>query len=540
MHERASSAILPILAIVVAASAAQAAPTPAEWRADLAYLTREVVDRHADAFHHVDRETFESAAADLERRIPDLADHEIIVEMSRLVALIGDAHSYVSLPDEEPFAFQRYPVQFERFKDGVFITRADSAHVGLIGSRLVGIESVPADSVWRRVEPIVNRDNAMTLRYLVPFRMAIPEVLHAVGVIGAVGPAALEIERGGAHESVRLEPVTAVEWMPDPVFIGDSIENLFWKDPEKAYWFEYLPAHHAAYLQFNSVQNDADDPFAGFVDRFEEMLVESDVQRVVIDLRRNTGGGWRLTIPLVRALIRTGFDAPGKLIVLTGPTTISAATVFAVELGRWLEPVYMGLPTGSSPNQYGEIVFFELPNSGVRVGYAAALFQTAGYETVDPWIPPDVAIDMTSAEFFARRDPVLPQALEYQPEEPLGEVLQREAREHGVEAALDFYDRYRANERNAYRDTERTLRRLGNALFDESPDDGLRVHEHNVQVHPDRSRAYFGLGEALNEAGRKDDARAAFAQALRILPEDPSLNPALATVIENLLKERLE
>lgn len=521
---------------------AQRDVTTEEWREDLAYLVREMERRHADAFHTIDQLRLEAATAELDAQIPDLADHEVIVGMARLIALIGDAHTYVALPTDGPLAFHRYPVQFERLQDGVFVTRADSAHTDAIGARVVGVGAMPIEEVWDRVEPVVSRDNPMTLRYLVPFRMTIPEVLHAVGVVPELGPTDVVIERGGRLDTLQLELVQPpVAFVPSAGLGSTSDEGLFRKDPDTNYWFEPVPEHRAVYLQFNFVREDPDDPFPTFVEQLEAALAAPSVERLILDLRRNSGGGWEFAIPLFRALIRQGFDEPGRLIVLTGPATISAATVIAVELGWWLDPVYIGLPTGSSPNQYGDIVFFGLPNSDVQAGYAAALFQTAGYETAAPWLVPDVAIDVTSAEYFARRDPALQAAFTYEAGEPLGETLRRAFDAGGLEASLAAYDRYRTDRRHAYLDTERTLRHFGDCLVEEERiDDALGVHRHNVAVHPDRSRAYYGLAEALTAAGRPDDARHTFEMALRHVPDDPSLYSALAIVIESAIRQELE
>jgi len=65
------------------------------WREDLAYLRKEMPARHANLFHEVSRAQFDSALSSIEARLPTLARHQVIVELQKLAALIGDGHSNV-------------------------------------------------------------------------------------------------------------------------------------------------------------------------------------------------------------------------------------------------------------------------------------------------------------------------------------------------------------------------------------------------------------------------------------------------------------
>ena len=60
------------------------------WREDLRYLAEELPKRHNNAFHTLTREQFNQAVKKLDERIPSLAPHEIVVELTRIVAMLGD------------------------------------------------------------------------------------------------------------------------------------------------------------------------------------------------------------------------------------------------------------------------------------------------------------------------------------------------------------------------------------------------------------------------------------------------------------------
>jgi hypothetical protein len=415
-------AALPVLAGVGLAQnvgGGQAEPlTPAEWREDLRFLASELVRRHPEPFHTVSPAEFESAVAELDTEIESLPPHRIIIRMAQLATLIGDAHTYVDLPEQGPLSFSRLPIRLTLFSDGLYVSAATEEQRQLVGSRVERIGTRSVDEVLDRVATFVSRDNDMTLRFLVPRRLAIPEVLHAVEVIDQVSRVPLVLtNRNGEPVSLELEsldPGQEVVWLDGAADFG-AADALYWAEPGANYWLRHVPDRHALYLQFNSVRDRDDEPLADFARRLGEFISANRINRLIIDVRRNIGGNSRLTYPLIREIIKTGrFEEPGRLFTLTGPASISATVVFAVELDRHTANIFIGEPSGSRPNQYGENRFFNLPNSEVAVSYSSALFQTAGPFDGSEWIAPQVAVSMTSDDYFAGRDPVLEAALEYE------------------------------------------------------------------------------------------------------------------------------
>jgi ABC-type xylose transport system substrate-binding protein len=63
------------------------------WREDLRYMSEEMPKQHRNLFHTMTQQQFQNAVSKLNERIPSLARHQIIVEMTRIVAMVGDGHS---------------------------------------------------------------------------------------------------------------------------------------------------------------------------------------------------------------------------------------------------------------------------------------------------------------------------------------------------------------------------------------------------------------------------------------------------------------
>src|SRR5215210_540951 len=125
------------LCAAAAAAPAQpaAAPTRDEkWRQDLRQLAEEWPREHLNLFFRLRREEFERMVAELDRAIPSLRDHEIVVAMVRLGGAVGDAHSGIGW--QFP---RRFPLGLTWFKDGLYVTRATPAYKQHLGSRVVKI-----------------------------------------------------------------------------------------------------------------------------------------------------------------------------------------------------------------------------------------------------------------------------------------------------------------------------------------------------------------------------------------------------------------
>jgi Flp pilus assembly protein TadD len=59
-------------------------------------------------------------------------------------------------------------------------------------------------------------------------------------------------------------------------------------------------------------------------------------------------------------------------------------------------------------------------------------------------------------------------------------------------------------------------------------DDALGAFQRTVLVNPKESDAYFEMGTIYQQRGERAEARAAYAKAVEISPEDPDYKRALA------------
>jgi hypothetical protein len=379
-----------ILLLLPAPAEAQAAPSApshlssaqvAAWREDLRYLRIELDRYHPDLYHAISQADFAAGMRRLDARLPTMARHQAILELARLIARIGDAHTNVAPARDPRIGFHALPIKLYAFADGLWIRAADTAHADLVGSRIVRMGRAAADEALRAVEPLIARDNEMGVKFVAPFLLVMPEVLHGLGLIDGLERVPLVIEREGRQERVTLEPAgptplmardTDRSWEVPEGWVdarGAAATGALWlRRPGDKFWFEYLDRERALYVQFNEVGNKPDTTVAQFADRLFAFARSHPVDRLVLDLRLNGGGNGELNRPLVLGLIRAeSLDVRGRLFVLIGRRTFSAAQFLATQLEDWTEAVFVGEPTASRGNGYGDSHRIVLPQSGITV-----------------------------------------------------------------------------------------------------------------------------------------------------------------------------
>src|SRR5688500_15264855 len=267
-----------------------------KWREDLSHMAREMEARHKNLFHTMSREQFEGAVRRLHERIPALARHQIIVELARIVAMVGDGHTNVAPTRDPKIGFRALPLKLYLFKDGLVVRAAERGHAELVGARVLSVGDATADEAVARAREIIGRDNEMDVRFFAPLLLVMPEVLHALGLSDSAEGARLTFEKGGRRQTLTLKPSgpaellapdTDLSWLPKEGWVdlrdaGDAAP-LWLKDPRNKFWFEHLPESKAVYVQINEVGNKQGESLADFSKRLLGFVEANPVERLVID-----------------------------------------------------------------------------------------------------------------------------------------------------------------------------------------------------------------------------------------------------------------
>jgi len=260
------------------------------------------------------------------------------------------------------------------------------------------------------VKTMIGCDNDQGARYWAQYLLAMPEVLHALGITRALEDVPMTLVTGHGDENVVLHSFAPVE-----IMAGDTVtlfarregwidvrdrsgrpDPLWLRGMGDAFHFEH--AGNLLYVAINRVGNKKDETLARFAQRLRDEIAATKPQRVAIDLRLNRGGNGTLIVPLIRALIRSeSIDRKRRLFAIIGPATFSAAQMFADALEEYTNVTFVGEPTGSKGNAYGDSRKIVLPNSGITV--RASIYYWQNWHPMDrrdatiPQIPAPLTFD---------------------------------------------------------------------------------------------------------------------------------------------------
>jgi hypothetical protein len=188
---------------------------------------------------------------------------------------------------------------------------------------------------------------------------------------------------------------------------GKPVPNYL-KNLKALFWFEKLPGTNAVYFQWNSVRNDKNITLNKFTDSLMKYMSDNNLEELIIDLRWNNGGNTMLLPYFITTLIKNEkINKRGNLFVITGRRTFSAAQNLATYLEKQTNAIFVGEPTGSSPNFVGEEDFITLPYSKVAMNVSDWFWQSSWPWDSRTWIAPNIYVPPTFKAYSVNRDEVL-------------------------------------------------------------------------------------------------------------------------------------
>ena len=406
-------ALLCLLCILSPSHAAALTPDEVRaWHEDLAFLRTEMPKRHGNLFHAMTPAQFDSAHTATDAKRPSLYRPGVIVELMKLDALVGDGHSNVSPWRDPEIRFHELPISLYAFDDGVYVRAATAAQAKWLGARVTKIGGVPIDEALKRVDPLIGRDNAMGPKAWAPVLLVMPEVLHALGLSATNDHATFTFEGKGdvTFEPAGLFPMRTGEpdksWMPRDGWVDARAQTPLWlADANALYRYAVLPG--ALYCQVNAIQQNPADSLAAFMKRALAAADSAGVNKFVLDLRLNGGGDGTWCRDIVLPLVKSRYDVPGKLWVLMGRRTWSAAQFLLCDLESWTNARFAGEPSASRGNHYGDSRKITLPDSKVTVRVSTLYWQKWDPRDTRRWIEPDLSVPLDFASYKQGEDPAL-------------------------------------------------------------------------------------------------------------------------------------
>jgi hypothetical protein len=312
-----------------------------------------------------------------------------------------------------------YPIEFNWFSDGLFVIATVKGYEPSLKARVVMIGDTDIETIYRAVSTIIPHENESRVREQSLRVMRMPRILEGLGLVTKGGSQRLTFETAQGRRLVL--DVKAVPW--------NGWRGVQWvlavdrNDPglpvsrqkrKGYYWYEYLEPSRTLYCQYHRCREDKGRPMIAFTRELLTFLDSHEVDRFILDLRKNGGGHSPLLEPLISGLSKSKVNRRGKLFCLIGRKTFSSAVVNAVTLKRDTEAILVGAPTSGKPYHPGQVATMRLPYSQLRIQYSTKYCGDSPSDA--PTLVPDVPIEVSSTDYFSGKDPVLDVVLAYRTE----------------------------------------------------------------------------------------------------------------------------
>lgn len=507
---------------IAGVSAQDAAPklTAAQWQADLQFLAHRMPKQHPNLYRRMKKEQFDEAVRQFHDQIPTLSEDEILTGFMKIVAMVRDGHTLFF-----PETYLRsgiYPIRFYLYSDGLFVQKTAPEYKGLAGARVISIGNVRSDEAIKRTSSLAFSDNEMGTKDMAPTLLSIPEVLAGLKINDNKQELKVVVEVGGVEKVFQIKPSLGLHQLfrPPADWIdatGSAQRPLYLKHPDDIYWFEYLKDQKLLYVQQNEVGNKPDEPVAAFYKRVMDFAAANPVEKIVIDLRNNGGGNNGLNRLVVIGLIKSKLDERGRLFVITGRRTFSAAQNFVNELEKYTTAIFVGEPTAGHPNHYGDNRAIALPNSKIGARVSTLNWQDMDPRDNRPWTAPEIAAEISSADYRDGRDPALQAVIEYAPGSSFQDLLNAAAKDTTGFAAR--YRAFKSDPRHRFIETEAVLNRFGYALLaQKKAAEAVEIFKLNAESYPNSANVYDSLGDGYQAVGNKEEAIKSYEKAIAIDP----------------------
>lgn len=358
---------------------------------DLEFLKKELPKRHKNLFAKISEEEFNQKIEQIAQKSKTLNNEIFEIELYKLIKEIGDEHTRI-----EPIYKTKFPINFDFFKEGIYVTKTDSLHSNLLYKKLNGVENKTTNDIIKDFRKIIKSDNQSYFEIYFQNFINNPRVLNGLKIIDSLTNA----------NFILNQQKYLISSVQKHNFHEPFSKLLRYRNNDK-YWYEIIDDGNIIYFNYQDCSEQDNKPFTVFNDELFRDIDKHQPEKIILDLRNNSGGNSAILKPFLDKLSENHVNKKGSLYVLLGKKTFSSALMNAVDLKRNFNSILVGEPTSGNVNHYGETRGFRLPNSKITVGYSTKYWENwKGYS--GPLLP-DIKIKYSIKNFKKNID----EAIEY-------------------------------------------------------------------------------------------------------------------------------
>lgn len=322
-----------------------------------------------------------------------------IINIAKIVASIGDAHTAIALP-----LFNNLPFKCYWFEEGIYITSVLPDYQNILHCKIQSINGIQIDNVIKNLSTIIPHENIPFLKSLLPKYLVSAEALYGLGIIDQTDQIKVGLEKSRDAFEVLLPA------LHDSNYIMEADQGklpLYRQNQNEYYWKTLLLDHNLLYFNYKKCKDQENIAVSDFCEELKKEIIGQNINNMVIDIRNNGGGNSTLLEPFIQWLGK--YSKAGKALrvfEVIGRDTFSSALLNAYSLKNNANATLIGEPTGGKPNSFGEVQYFSLKNSGLVVRYSTEYYKIIEDDKLMSLFP-DVECPLAFSDFILKRDPCL-------------------------------------------------------------------------------------------------------------------------------------
>lgn len=344
-----------------------------EWLKDIQYLDKKI-EKQFVSFDPTVKSSFKTEIDKLRKEVGDLKDYQIACEIMRLMSLLKDGHTELNIGHTN-VGFIKLPLLLYFFEDSLYVIAAHQQYQDLIGKSISHFNGMPTSKVFAILQKRMSADNDMEYYHAAPGYLILPELLECIGV--SDNPKKVNLSIGSKiieFEGISSEQYSNSKWAS--LYSINSIERpIYLSGSGKYYWHKYLEGEKTMYFNFTRVNNQkGKESIKNYFRRLFDEIDQTKPEKLIIDFRLNNGGNYGLSRPLIDAIVeRPWLNQSGKIWVVNGRRTFSAASVATIYLKTETEAIVIGEPGRTHPNWSDNNEYMNLPNSNYLLEYTTRI-----------------------------------------------------------------------------------------------------------------------------------------------------------------------
>jgi len=362
--------IITILFAIISGTCFSQTLSKADFIEDLEFLKKTLPVKHTNLFAKIKQPDFDKKVNAIINKAGALNYETFTAELFKLTVSIRDEHTFV-----EPKFTKVLPIQFELFKEGLFVTGIDSSNSALLQARLVAINKQSITKVISLFKEAIQSENQSYFDDHFLHFINNPAFLKGLGIIDSDEEAEfVVIDKNNRQIKIKLAAIQGKDIANVKLAFAHS--NLLSKKKNGNYWFNYDSDRKTLYFNYNECRDEQDNPFAKFNSELFTLIAGQQPEKIVLDLRYNNGGNSGVLSPFIEKIKDSYLNQKGKFFILIGKQTFSSAVMNAVDLKRNSNAIFIGEATSGNINHYGEVRGFSLPKSKIVIAYSTRYWET--------------------------------------------------------------------------------------------------------------------------------------------------------------------